>query len=174
MWHGMAHTDSTYVIFDGDKDQWAYRYMRGWNALEHLSFDFQDAHDLTSMTSRAQNEAHVKSQLSERMGKANQVIVLVGKSTKFLRKYVGWEIDLAMEKDHPIIVVNLKPGQREIDFDLCAVPLRAHCAIHVELKMKIIRFALDGFPSAYRSFSPEIKKQGWRYYTNDVYASLGL
>jgi hypothetical protein len=34
----------------GDKDQWAYRFMRGWKANEHIDFDFYDAHDLTAMT----------------------------------------------------------------------------------------------------------------------------
>jgi hypothetical protein len=35
----MAFRDPTYVIFDGDNDQWAYRYMRGWKANERLDFD---------------------------------------------------------------------------------------------------------------------------------------
>ncbi len=77
------------------------------------------AHDLTAMTARAENEAYVKSQLRERMDKAKQVIVIVGESTKNLRKFVAWEIDLAKEKGLPVIVVNLKSGQRQMDFDLC-------------------------------------------------------
>jgi hypothetical protein len=170
----MAYRDPTYVIFDGDKDQCAYRYMRGWKALENVDFDFRDAHDLTTMTSGAANEAYVKSQLRDRMSKARQVILLLGESTKYLRKFVAWEIDLAKEKDLPIIVVNLKTGQRRLDADLCPASLRYQCAVHVEFRMKIIQHALDSFPSRYRSFSSHTKAEGGRYYSDDVYKSLGL
>ena len=33
----------TYVIFDGDNDMYAYRFMRGWKAREHIDVDFDDA-----------------------------------------------------------------------------------------------------------------------------------
>ena len=52
----MSYRDPTYVIFDGDKDQWAYQYMRGWQLNDRIDFDFRDAHDLDNMTSRAQGE----------------------------------------------------------------------------------------------------------------------
>ena len=56
-----------YVAFDGDKDKWAYGYMKGWKTNQRVDFDFEDAHDLDSMTGRAQNEDYVKSILKERM-----------------------------------------------------------------------------------------------------------
>jgi hypothetical protein len=31
-----AHTDTTYIIFDGDKDYWAYARMKGWTAYDEL------------------------------------------------------------------------------------------------------------------------------------------
>jgi len=170
----MSYSDYTYVIFDGDKDQWAYRFMRGWNAQEHMSFNLHDAHDLTEMTSRAENEQYVKSQLRERMAKAKQVVVLVGESTKYLRKYVGWEIDLAKEKLVPIIVVNLKDGQRTIDSERCPVSLRSHCAVHVAFKMNIIQYALDHWPAEYRHLPFNVRDQGARQYGPDLYKSLGL
>ncbi len=170
----MAYKDPAYMIFDGDKDQWAYRYMRGWKVSEHLDFDFRDAHDLTAMTARAENEAYVKSQLRERVDKAKQVIVIVGESTKNLRKFVAWEIDLAKEKGLPVIVVNLKSGQRQMDFDLCPASLRDHCAVHVEFKMKIIQYALDNWPSEYAGLSAPVRAEGARIYNDNVYKSLGL
>jgi hypothetical protein len=60
-------TGSTYVIFDGDNDRWAYAYMRGWKVNDRVEFDFRDAHDLGAMTSRAQDEAYVKFELRKRM-----------------------------------------------------------------------------------------------------------
>lgn len=50
----MSYRNKTYVIFDADNDIWAYRYMRGWIAEEHIEFNFHDAHDLGSeLTDRA-------------------------------------------------------------------------------------------------------------------------
>ena len=39
---------TTYVAFDGDKDVWAYRFMRGWSANKRIDFELLDAHDLKS------------------------------------------------------------------------------------------------------------------------------
>src|SRR3954453_13386164 len=81
---------TTYVAFDGDKDIWAYRFMRGWSANKRIDFELLDAHDLDNMTARARGEIYVKSKLRERMNRSTAVVVLVGESTKFLHKYVRW------------------------------------------------------------------------------------
>ena len=59
----MALTDTTYVVFDGDKDKWAYAYLLGWKKSDKVDFDFRDAHDIGSMTSEAENEKYVKREL---------------------------------------------------------------------------------------------------------------
>jgi hypothetical protein len=101
----MSLSDRTYVIFDGDKDLWAYGYMKGWKENERVDFDFVDAHDLEPLTARAENEGYIKQRLRERLRKSKQVIVLVGESTKDLYKFVRWEIQLALELASPIIIV---------------------------------------------------------------------
>jgi MTH538 TIR-like domain (DUF1863) len=98
---------TTYVAFDGDKDIWAYRFMRGWSANKRIDFELLDAHDLDNMTDRARGEYYIKGKLRERMNKSKAFVLLVGESTRYLHKYVGWEIDLAVELGLPIIVVNL-------------------------------------------------------------------
>jgi hypothetical protein len=80
---------NTYVIFDGDKDRYAYAFMKGWKVNDRVEFDFRDAHDIGSMTGRAQDEEYVKSELRKRMKASSQVVVLVGESTMYLRKFVG-------------------------------------------------------------------------------------
>ncbi len=89
----MSYRNKTYVIFDGDKDMWAYRFMRGWKAIEHLDFDFQDAHDIKPLTDYASEETF-KRRLRERFSSAKQVIVLVGENTKNLYRFVRWEIEV--------------------------------------------------------------------------------
>ena len=161
----------TYVIFDGDKDRYAYAFMKGWKVNDRVEFDFQDAHDLDEMTGRAENEAYVKSQLRKRMEASDQVLVLVGESTKYLRKFVGWEIDLALKLDLPVIVVNLN-GRRCMDEDLCPVPLRTGYIVHISYKRAIIKHALDRFPAEFRGrYRATIEP---RVYGDDIYQRLGL
>lgn len=168
----MSHKNPTYVIFDGDEDSWAYRFMKGWKANEHIDFDFRDAHDLDTMTSRAQNEAYVKSQLRERMKQSSAVIVLIGEKTKNLFKFVRWEIELAQELGLPIIAVNLNDSRGQDD--RCPPIMRDTCVVHVPFKLKAIKHALDGWPSEYKQLSAHDRGKGWRNYPDSFYEKLGI
>ncbi len=161
----------TYVIFDGDKDRYAYAFMKGWKVNDRVEFDFQDAHDLGEMTGRAQNEAYVKSELKKRMELSSQVLVLVGESTKYLRKFVGWEIELALKLDLPVIVVNLN-DKRRMDEDRCPVPLRTGYIVHISYKRAIIKYALDNFPAEFRG--RDRAAIGARIYNDTHYQNLGI
>jgi hypothetical protein len=162
-----------YVIFDGDEDQWAYRFMKGWKATDNVDFDFEDAHDLDSMTARAQDEQYVKSKLRERMQKSTAVIVLVGKKTKNLHKFVRWELDLALELGLPIIVANLN-DKRDLDAELCPAIIRNECAVHVPFKMAAIRGALGAWPGEFRRLNASEKQKGARTYSADAYKNWGV
>ncbi|MBG0802207.1 TIR domain-containing protein [Methylocystis sp. H4A] len=163
-----------YVAFDGDKDKWAYAYMKGWKTNERIDFDFEDAHDLDSMTGRAQDEYYVKSVLKERMKKSDALVVIVGESTKYLHKFVRWEIELALELGLPIVVANLN-NKTQMDPDRCPTILREACAIHVPFKKDAIKYALENFCKAFHAWSLEEKAKGWRYYDRpEWYKAMGV
>lgn len=166
----MSYRNKTYVIFDGDEDMWAYRYMRGWKANENIAFDFFDAHDLKPLTDRA-GEDTVKRRLRERLGNTKQAIVLIGEKTKNLYRFVRWELETCMNLDIPIIVVNLN-GQRSQDENLCPPIIRDEYVVHIPFKLKIIQYALDNFPGEYHRRSQSDK--GPRLYNASVYTQLGL
>lgn len=167
-----SHTDPSYVIFDGDNDGWAYRFMRGWKANEKVDFNFLDAHDLDTMTSKAQSEAYVKSNLKERMRQSSAVIVLIGEKTKNLYRFVRWELELAMEMGLPIIAANLNESRQQ-DAN-CPPIIRDECVVHVPFKMRAIRFALDHWPDEYRRMNTAGRNGGSRHYNARIYADLGL
>jgi hypothetical protein len=163
---------TTYVAFDADKDIWAYRYMRGWSSNRRIDFELVDAHDLDNMTDRAQGEYYVKGKLRERMNKSRAFVLLVGESTKHLHKYVGWEIDLALEMGLPVIVVNLN-NKTEMDGDRCPAKLRDACAVHIPFKLAAIRHALDSWPVEFRRLNSAEKAKGWRNYSGLASQWLG-
>ena len=166
----MGYRSTTYIIFDGDKDRWAYARMKGWKALENIDFDFHDAHDLRDIRNWSLPDT-VRRTLRQRFSTAGQVIVLIGDETKTHHRFVRWEIDTALGLDLPIIAVNLN-NIREMDSDLCPPILRNEYVVHVSFKLKIIKYALDNFPSEYRRRDPSEK--GPRTYPDSVYRKLVL
>jgi hypothetical protein len=159
----MAYRNKTYVIFDADNDMWAYKFMLGWKSLEHLDFDFHDAHDLNTITGLA-NEETVKRKLRERFANAKQV-------TKNLYRFVRWEIEAALNLKLPIMVTNLN-GMRSMDAALCPPLLKNKDAVHVAFKMKIIKHAMDHFFDGYVTLYAG-QADNW-HYKDEVYRSLGL
>lgn len=155
---------AAYVIFDGDNDRWAYAYMTGWKANKNIDFDYQDAHDLDNMTSRAQGEQYVKSKLRERMQKSSAVIVLLGEKTKNLYKYVRWELDLALELGLPIIAANLNKSNGQ-DNDRCPAIIRGKASVvHIPYTLEALKHAMSNFPTFYYGLSREQKAASAQYY----------
>lgn len=168
----MAYKDKTYIIFDGDKDKWAYANMKGWKALEHIDFDFENAHDVATLTNNASDEAYIKGKLKERFATSCQVIVIIGESTKNLYRYVRWELEVAQNLNLPIIAVNLN-GDRRQNNDTCPPIIKDTYVVHIPFKMKIIKYALDQFPTEFKNKTSN-QSAGGRIYGDSVYQSLGL
>lgn len=166
----MGYRNKTYVIFDGDNDMWAYAYMKGWKNSERIDFNFHDAHDIRPITARA-SEATVRTRLRERLGNMKQAIVLIDESTRYLYKFVRWELELCLDLEVPIVAVNLN-GVRHMDTDLCPPILKGKYVVHVPFKLAIIRHALDSFPEEFFSRAPG--SEGDRYYSDAIYRELGI
>lgn len=155
---------TAYIVFDGDTDKWAYGYINGWKKNKNIDFDYVDAHSLDNMTGRAQDERYVKSRLRERMEKADTVIVLIGENTKYLYKYIRWELELALELGLPIIAANLNKTNGQ-DKELCPAIIRDNAAVvHVPYSLDAIRHAVKNFPSFYRGLPSEKKATRSPYY----------
>lgn len=144
---------TAYVVFDGDNDKWAYAFMNGWKANKNIDFDYQDAHDLDNMTSRAQGEQYVKAKLRERMNKSTAVVVLIGEKTKNLYKYVRWELELALELRLPIIAANLNKTNAQ-DNDRCPAIIRDKASVvHIPYTLEALKHAMNNFPGFYCGLS---------------------
>ena len=91
---------------------------------------------------------------------------------KYLYKYVRWEIEQAISRDLPCIVVNLN-GKRSLDANLCPALMRDHLALHVSFSPKILQYALETWPAVYEEYRKK-GETGAYYYKESVYESLGL
>ena len=113
----MPYRNKTYVCFDADNDIHYYRLMLAWKQSDKTDFQFYNAHDLNRLLPTSSEET-IKRKLRERLRNTKVFIVLIGKSTQYLYKFVRWEMEQALMLNIPIIAVNLN-GKRQKDKDRC-------------------------------------------------------
>ncbi len=167
----MPYRNKTFVSFDGDTDIHYYRLMQAWTQNDGISFNFYNAHDLNTARDSSQ-EASVKAQLAERMRNSKIFILLVGERTRYLTKFVRWEIEQAVSHSLPIIVVNLN-GRRSMDNERCPTLAKENLAVHISFNVAIMQHALDYWPSSHDKYKLE-GKTGPYYYKEEVYKGLKL
>ena len=167
----MTYTNKTYVAFDADNDIRYYRLMQAWKHNDNTSFNFYDAHDLNNLRDGSSEET-IKNKLAERLRNTKLFILLVGDNTKFLYKFVRWEIEQAINKKLPMIVVNLN-GKRSMDNDLCPAIIKDKLAVHVSYNQKIIEHAINNWINSDNKYRKD-NKSGAYIYKDIVYNNLGL
>ncbi len=167
----MPYQNKTFVSFDGDSDMSYYRLMQAWKQNDGITFNFYDAHDLNTARDSSQ-EASIKAQLAERMRNSKVFVLLVGERTRYLQKFVRWEIEQAVSRELPIIAVNLN-GRRSMNVERCPPVLQGELAIHVSFNAAIMQHALDNWPASHME-NQRTRKTGPYYYNETIYKRLGL
>lgn len=166
----MAYRNKTYIAFDGDEDMHYYRLMTAWKAHDGFSMNFHDAHDLNTARDSSQEES-IKRQLRERFSNSKLLIILIGEKTKFLTKFVKWEMEVALRLDLPIIGVNLN-GSRKKD-DRCPPTIRDELVVYVPFGPDIIEYAMDHWPADFKARKARAER-ATLFYKSAVYEELGL
>ena len=167
----MAYRNKTYVCFDGDTDMKYYNLMKAWKQNDNTDFNFYDAHELNSARDTSLEQS-IKNQLRERLKNTKLFVVLLGEHTKYLTKFVKWEMEQAISLKLPIIVVNLNQ-RRDVDNERFPNVLNNYPTISISYNQKIMQYALEnwevGFINHYRNH-----EMNSYYYKKEVYDSLGL
>lgn len=166
----MAYRNKTYIAFDGDNDMHYYRLMTAWKANDGFSLNFHNAHDLNTARDSSQEES-IKRQLRERFANSKQLVVLIGANTKYLTKFVKWEMEVALRLGLPIIGVNLN-GSRQMD-DRCPPTIRDQLVVYTSFNHNIIEHAMDHWLAEFHSLR-SAGTTGNRHYNDNVYRRLGL
>ena len=167
----MVYKNKTYIAFDGDTDIEYYRTLQMWKENKNIDFEFYDAHDLNTARDTSLTES-IKNQLRERFENSKLFMILVGEKTKSNRKFIPWEIEQALERNLPIIVIYLN-NSRHINYATCPTPLQNVLSIHIPFKLAIIKYAFENWPA--RHFELQTAKvNSPRIYKEEVYKGLGL
>ena len=166
----MAYRNKVYVSMDADNDLHYYYLMRAWKQNDNSDFNFYDAHDLNNIYDKS--EESIKSGLRERFKNTKVFVLLVGEHTKYLYKYVRWEIEEAIKREIPFIVVNLN-GKRCLDTANCPALARDTLALHISFNSKIMQYALENWPNSFEDKHRSGDSDSY-YYKDNVYKGLGL
>lgn len=166
----MAYRNKTYICFDGDNDMHWYRLMTAWSENERTDFSFHNAHDLNTARDSSQEES-IKRQLRERFANSKLLIVLIGKNTRLLTKFVKWEMEVALRLDLPIVGVNLNMSR--IQDNLCPPTIKDELAIYVPFGQGIVKYAMDNWPESHSRYR-KTNETGPHHYKQALYDSLGL
>jgi len=167
----MAYRNKTYIAFDGDTDMQYYRTLQMWKENKDIDFDFYNAHDLNVSKDTSLTES-IKKQLRERFDNSKLFMILVGKNTKWNRKFIPWEIEQALNHNLPVIVVNIN-GSRQKDDNRCPTILRDVLAIHIPFKASIIQYAFEQWPLSH-AILKSIGDIGAYIYEDEIYKNLNL
>ena len=167
----MAYRNKTYVAFDADNDIRYYYLMRAWKQSDNTDFNFFDAHGIRPSREWS-NEQTIKRNLRERLKNSRMFICLIGESTRYLYKFVRWEIETAIALGIPRIGCNLN-GTRTVDSERCPPLLRDSLSLHVAYGSKIMQHALEDWAvDHWQKLNQD--KTGPFYFTPSVYQRLGL
>lgn len=160
----MAKRNKTYICFDADTDMWAYKFMKGWKALDHIDFDFDNAHDLNNLRDWS-SECTIKTKLRERLKYTKIMLVLVGEKTKNLHRFVRWEQEVALSMGIPIVAVYLNKSL-ERDEKTCPAIIRNELVLHIPYKLATCRWAIDNWPSKHKKITNQNKKGSYHMTPN--------
>lgn len=167
----MAYRNKTYVCFDGDKDIQYYYLMKAWKASDRVDFNFYDAHDLNTARDSSL-ESSIKARLLERLKSAKLMVVLIGESTRYLTKFVKWEMEQALKLGTPIIAVNLN-NLNGIDDSRCPPTIRNHLSLHIPFKQKALEWSIDNWINIHTDLKSQGKNEP-RVLSKDLSNKLGL
>ena len=167
----LAYRNKTYVAFDADNDIRYYYLMTAWKQNDNTSFSFHDAHGIRPSREWSSEET-IKRNLRERLKNSKMFVCLIGEHTRYMYKFVRWEIETAMALGIPRIGCNLN-GTRIVDTERCPPILRESLSLHVSFNGKIIQYALEDWAHDHWQKLRQGKTGGF-YYRPAVYERLGL
>ena len=137
-----------------------FNLMQAWKAHDKIEFNFRDCQ--LEQAIRSEDEYYIKQLCRARINMASTYVLLIGKDTKYKRKYVLWETQVALEKRCKMIGVNLD-NDRFMNPDTCPRVMQDVGAIFVPFSSRIVSEALK--------LDRQVK-DNW-HFVDSVYERLG-
>ena len=145
--------------------------MRAWKQNDRTDFNFFDAHDINTARDTSL-EITIKKRLRERLANAKIFVSLIGEKTRYLYKFVRWELEQGLALNLPMIGVNLNQ-MRSQDLERCPPVIRHALVVYISFQPAILQHALENWPAEHSRLKG-IGSSGPWYYPDDVYRGLQI
>lgn len=159
-----------YVAFDHTNARQHYDVMRLWDEEEESAIIFADSYGV-KLNAEGFSEEECRALLVKAISDASVVLCLVDEHTCYPFKYLAMEIELAITLAKPIIVVNLN-GSRVPDSACCPVALQKALALHVPFNQKIVKYAIEKWPTDFLRFKSGNARLTAYYYSDSFYGKM--
>lgn len=145
----MSPRKKTYVCFDAEHDTRYYDLMKDWEANTSFPFHFENDYKINKLLGVKSDET-VKGLIKERLQNAKVLVIIIGRSSQNLYKYVRFEIEYAIKNYIPIIGVHIHAHdkQNEIYFPM----LKNQLAAYIPFSLKTLSDTLIHSPKKQISF----------------------
>lgn len=184
----MAYRNGTYVAFHADgtsepteSDMKYYRLLQAWHVNDHHEFSIINSHDKTAAVRDSSSKETLRRRLRERLASSKNLLLILGKTTKFDTDWIPFEIACAVDDyDLPILVAYtaydaVPPNSDQAvlrswwPYALAArIDMGTARTLHISFKQKPIGEAVDQF-----DFNTPPK---WplTFYTREAYIKWGI
>lgn len=181
----MAYRSGTYVIFHAAgtseptaSDMKYYNLLRAWHVRTDNDFRFVNSHEKAAAVRDGSKRETLRRVLVERLGDSKNVVLILGKTTRFDQDWVPFEISHAIDvRGLPIIAAY--PGYDYIQdpaalagFWPAALATRINSGtarvIHIPFRQEPLADAVGQFSFDF------LPNSGHSYYSSEAYASFGI
>lgn len=167
----MKEFGKIYVAFDGNNDLEYYNKLKEFKDSEGNHFSLMDGYEFYPLMDKVSDD-ELKAQVVSKVNEADIVLVLMGPTTKSMRRYIRWQVEGAINLGKPIIVLN-ENNIRAVDFDKCPAMIKKALTLHISFNETILECALENWPRMHQAFASKEKKGMFKFPT-EVYTHLGL
>lgn len=182
----MAYRNGTYVAFHaaGTADPTAsdikyYNLMRAWKELAHTEFSFINSHEKAAAVRDSSSKQRLRAVLAERLRNSRNMILILGKTTRFDNDWVPFEISYAVDTCKiPIIAAypayaSIRHPETHVSEWPAALAERIHAktahVIHVPFKQTVLVDAIAQF-----DHNNYPHGNGLGRYTDEAYGQFGI
>lgn len=181
----MAYRNGTYVAFHAngtdvptDSDIKYYNLMKAWTEKGDDDFSMVNSHDKASAVRDDSKRTTLKASLQERLRNSRNMVLIIGKTTRFDTDWVPFEIEQAVDVyEIPIIAAYpdydsiLAPGQLSSLWPKAfadRISNKSARVIHIPFKKEPIKAAIKQFDHE------NLPSGSLVYYTRETYVKWGL
>ncbi len=167
----MAYTGKIYIAYDALNDKALISKIKEFRQSDGSIFDFYDGSRFVKDLDKV-SDINLKALIQENMEEADIVLVLLSKTLKSMRRFSKWQIEYAISKNKPIIVMN-NSRLRGIDYDVCPTALKNHLCLIIPNDEKALELACINWPKSHKAHHGNNDKLPYRY-DAEVYKEVYL